>query len=177
MHARMDGCVLQCFHFFEVSVCVCMYINIYKIIQIYVYIYIYIILNDIFIYVYLFIFKFKLRSYKRTHTYIPADLPPSHNFIKIVFSSKKNCPFLVQKCNMEFYVIVGSTSLTALRWSKRNDQSKPIFARISAHQLSPCHACLLQQVFVAIFPPPLVSETLRFEATLSGIGDSIRFQY
>ena len=60
--------------------------------------------------------------------------------------------------NISFFL--GSTILTAFLSSKRSHLQKVIFAPlVSAHQLSQRHACLLKQVFLAIFPPPF-GETL-----------------
>ena len=114
------------FSFLKVSVCV----YIYTYIQIYVYIYnIY-----IYIYIYVFIYLYLSLNYVNmsTHTHIH---PGGSSTVPQLY---QNCVFV--KAKLSFFgskmqhgcfliFIVGSTSLTALRWSKRNDQSKPIFAR------------------------------------------------
>ena len=80
-------------------------------------------------------FKLPFAGYINT----PADLSPSHNFIKFAFSSQQNEDFVVEKCMIYVFMFFfrGSTTLTAFLSSKRSDLQKAIFARlVSAHQLS-----------------------------------------
>ena len=108
--------------------CVCIYIHIYK------YMYTYTIYIYIYIYIYVFIYLYLSLNYVHisTHTHIH---PGGSSTVPQLY---QNCVFV--KAKLSFFgskmqhgcfliFIVGSTSLTALRWSKRNDQSKPIFAR------------------------------------------------
>ena len=99
-------------------------------IYILIYVYIYNIYMYLYIYVYLFIFKFKLRSYKHTHIH-PGGSSTVPQFYQNCVFVKAKLSFFGSKMQHGCFLIfiVGSTSLTALRWSKRNDQSKPIFAR------------------------------------------------
>ena len=150
MHGWMDVCSNV---FIFKGKCVCIYI--YTYIQIYVYIY------NIYIYIYAFIYLYLSLNYVHisTHTYTSRRIFHCPTIVsklrfrqsKIVLFWFKNAAWLF----FDFYCGFDKPYGTSVVKTERSEQAN-FCSPISAHQLSPCHACLLQRVFVAIFPPPLV---------------------
>ena len=137
----------------KVSVYIYIYTNICIHIQ---YIYIY-----VFIYIYMFIYLYLSLNYVHisTHTHTSRRIFHCPTILsklrfrqsKIVLFWFKNAAWLF----FDFYCGFDKPYGTSVVKTERSEQAN-FCSPISAHQLSPCHACLLQRVFVAIFPPPLV---------------------